>query len=94
MSSQESKLKRLEFIQAIISRMANNSFLLRGWVVTLVVALFALEKSSSNGRFLFIANYPILIFWLLDGYFLSQERLFRALYDTVRNYPLIKLISR
>ena len=27
---------------------------------------------------------PVLIFWGLDGYFLWQERLFRALYDHIR----------
>ena len=27
---------------------------------------------------------PVLLFWGLDGYFLWQERLFRALYDHVR----------
>ena len=27
---------------------------------------------------------PVIFFWGLDGYFLWQERLFRALYDSVR----------
>lgn len=31
-----------------------------------------------------IAYLPALMFWALDGYFLSQERRFRALYDQVR----------
>ena len=31
-----------------------------------------------------MALVPVLIFWGLDGYFLWQERLFRALYDHVR----------
>ena len=85
MSNQESKLKHLEFIQAVISRMANNSFILKGWTATIVIALFTLEHFDSNCKFLVIANYPILVFWLLDAYFLSQERSYRALYDVVRN---------
>ncbi len=31
----EQKIKHLEFIQAAINRMAGNSFLLKGWTVTL-----------------------------------------------------------
>jgi hypothetical protein len=33
---EESELKHLEFIQGVIARLANNSFLLKGWSVTLV----------------------------------------------------------
>jgi len=83
----DSKLKHLEFIQAIVTRMAANSFLLKGWSVTLVAALFALAAKDSNPKFIPIAYYPVLIFWILDGYFLSQERMFRALYDKVRTTP-------
>jgi len=35
----EAKLKHLEMIQDVIKRMASNSFLLKGWSLTLVVAL-------------------------------------------------------
>jgi hypothetical protein len=83
----DAKLKHLEFIQAIITRQANNSFLLRGWSVTLAAALFAIAAKDANTKLIAIAFYPILIFWILDGYFLSQERLFRALYDKIRNLP-------
>lgn len=34
--------------------------------------------------FVCIALLPCIVFWALDGYFLGQERLFRALYDEVR----------
>ena len=91
MNHQENKLKHLEFIQTVISRMANNSFILKGWTATIIVALFTLEHLDSNGKFLVIANYPILVFWLLDAYFLSQERSYRALYDEVRNLPPEKI---
>ncbi len=83
----ENKLKHLEFIQSVVNRMAGNSFLLRGWSVTLVAALFALAAKDANPRFVVIAYFPVLVFWVLDGYFLSQERLFRALYDKVRALP-------
>lgn len=80
----ENKQKHLEFIQGAINRMAGNLFFLRGWTITLITGLFALCAKETNQNYVLIAYFLILIFWILDGYFLSQERLFRALYDHVR----------
>lgn len=80
----EKKLKHLEFIQHAISRMASNLFLLKGWTVTLIAAMFALAAKESKDLYFLLAYFPTLMFWLLDGYFLSQERRFRSLYDHVR----------
>jgi hypothetical protein len=80
----EKKLKYLEMLQVIINRMAGNSFLLKGWCVTLVSAILALAAKDSNTDFILVAFYPVLMFWILDAYFLWQERLFRKLYDEVR----------
>lgn len=79
------KLKHLDFIQAIINRMAHNSFMLKGWSVILVSALFALT-AAKDAKLIFVAfaYFPVIMFWILDGYFLWQERLFRKLYDHVR----------
>ncbi len=46
----ENKIKHLEFIQIVITRMNVNSFFLRGWSVTLVAALFALAAKDFNMR--------------------------------------------
>jgi hypothetical protein len=83
----EGKLAHLEMLQTVIGRMASNSFLLKGWSVTVVSALFALAADKANIYFVYLAYFPIAMFWLLDGYFLKQERLFRALYDNVRVKP-------
>ena len=83
----ESKLKHLEFIQAVINRMAGNSFLLKGWSVVLVSALFALSASDSDVSFIMFTYIPAVAFWGLDGYFLGQERVFREHYDRVRIKP-------
>ena len=80
----ENKRKHLEFIQGVINRIARNSFLLKGWSITLVAALFAFFLKGGNQEYVLIAFFPVLVFWILDGYFLSQERLFKALYDHVR----------
>ena len=65
--------------------MAGNLFFLRGWAITLIAALFVFfVKDANNTDFIFVVYFPVIIFWILDGYFLSQERLFRALYNYVR----------
>lgn len=77
----ETKIKHLEMIQAVISRMAANSFMLKGWSVTLVAALFALAAKDADSRYVIVSYLPVGMFWALDGYFLYQERLFRKLYE-------------
>lgn len=71
----------LQMIQSVISRMAGNSFLLKGWSVTLISALFALAAAGTNPLFVYLAYFPAFAFWSLDAYFLRQERLFRKLYE-------------
>lgn len=80
----EQKIKHLEFIQSIVNRMAANSFLIKGWCITLVSAMFALAANDTNTKFILIAYIPVPVFWILDSYYLWQERLFRALYDNIR----------
>jgi hypothetical protein len=81
----ENKCKHLEFIQNIISRMAGNLFFLRGWTITLIGALLALfSKNNSPDYVFYFLIVLILVFWILDGYFLSQERSYRDLYNHVR----------
>ena len=81
------KEKHLDYIQGAINRMASNLFFLKGWSVTLVAGLFALGAKDADRLYMILAYYPLLIFWLLDGYFLAQERRFRSLYDHVRVLP-------
>ncbi len=80
----EAKLKHLEFIQNTITRMAHNSFLLKGWAITLVAAIFGLSQDGINLKIMLIATFLTLMFWALDAYFLNQERIFRGRYDEVR----------
>lgn len=88
MNTDEHQIKHLEFVQGVISRMAGNSFLLKGWCVTLVAALFALAAQGANQWYALVGLLPGLVFWGLDAYYLRQERLFRKLYDAVRRGEL------
>lgn len=80
----ESKLKHLEFIQNVIARMNANSFLIKGWAITLVSALFALAAKDANLNYVLISYIVIPVFWILDGFFVSTERQYRDLYDEIK----------
>lgn len=78
------RIKHLELTQEVIARMAGNSFLIKGWAVTIASALFGFASKEYRQTFATIALLPSLVFWGLDAYYLRQERLYRALYDRVR----------
>ena len=80
----EKKLAHLEMIQAVITRMASNSFALKGWAVTLVAGLFALSSKDANQFYYLVTYIPIVVFWYLDSFYLCQERMYRNLYEKVR----------
>lgn len=80
----ERKLKHLEFIQTAVNRMARNSFVIKGWTLLLVAAFLAFIARIGDANLMLIAAVPVILFWALDGYYLHQERLFRALYNSVR----------
>ena len=77
------KIKHFEFIQATITRMNQNSFQIKGWMITIVSALLALYANSKNVMYIFIAIVPVIVFWMLDAYYLQQERKFRGIYNDV-----------
>ena len=91
-------LEHLKLIQAVISRMAANSFVLKGWAVTLVTGLAALAKADGNDDIAWISLGVLFVFALLDGYYLALERAYRGLYEeTVRGTTTpysLKLTSR
>ncbi|MCH7883332.1 hypothetical protein IIA95_02875 [Patescibacteria group bacterium] len=83
----ENKRAHLAMIQGVIDRMGGNLFYLRGWAITLLVALFAVSTSpllavEQWAPALFFVL--LILFWIFDGYFLSLERKYRGLYNKVR----------
>lgn len=84
-SANEEKIKHLEFIQAVITRMSSNSFLIEGWSVTLVSAIFALAAKDANSKFAVVAYFPTVLFWGLDALYLSKERQYRELFRETAN---------
>ena len=79
-------IEHLKIIQGIINRLAGNSFILKGWSISLLIVLLSFWEANNitmNGVNLIILIAPIVIFWGLDAYFLWTERLFRSIYMEV-----------
>lgn len=81
----EVQFREINLIQDVIKRMANNSFLIKGWAVTLVVITMLLRGTNIQ---ILIAFIPVITFWILDAYYLRQERMYRKLYEWVINNRL------
>ena len=86
MSGIEKVVKHLEITQAVINHLGRNSFLLKSWSMTILVAAMVLiaKEHLQNQYFVLSLFLPIAGFWILDGYFLWQERLFRQVYEEIR----------
>lgn len=76
--------KEIDLIQQCINRMANNSFLLKGWLVTIIVVILALSAEDVSPLVLGIMTLvPLVSFWFLDAYYLRFERAYVRLYNWV-----------
>ena len=76
--------KHLEFIQGAINRMSSNSFQMKGWAILIVSALLTIDANTDmQNSFILIAIPITILFWMLDAYYLQQERKFRGIYTDV-----------
>jgi len=75
--------QHLEFIQNTINRLSSNSMQLKAITITIAAGLLAVYTSNTKDFLLFIALAQIVFFWMLDGYYLQQERKFRGIYNDV-----------
>jgi hypothetical protein len=82
----QARIAHMQMIQGIITRMAGNSFALKTLAVTLTTGVVALLGAIKNPSpiYTLAALLPILMFWWLDARYLQLERLYRRLYDDVR----------
>ena len=91
----KSHLKHLEFIQAIVSRMAQSSVQTKSLLLPVVVATYgyALTQKSVSVSLLGIA--AVLLFGYIDASYLRQEQAYRRLYNAViegtKEIPLLSL---
>ena len=88
-------LKHLEFIQAIVARMAQSSVQTKSLLLPVVVAAYgyALTQKSVSVSLLGIA--AVILFGYTDASYLRQEQAYRRLYNAViegtKEIPLLSL---
>lgn len=75
--------KEIDIIQDAIKRMSTNSFISKGWFITIIVLIVTVYIKFRSDELLLIPVLPAILFWYLDSYFLQLERLFRLKYDWV-----------
>lgn len=76
--------KEIDLIQGCINRMANNSFLLKGWLVSILAVVVALSLDNLD-KFVIVFTITVITisFWYLDAFFLRTEKLYRKMYEWV-----------
>ena len=73
--------KEIDLIQGCITRMAQNSFLIKGWALTIVTVVLALTEKIVDSIYLcLVILIPLMGFWYLDAFFLQTERMYRKMY--------------
>ena len=78
--------KHIEIVHGVIQRMAENSRSCKVWCVTLVAATLVLVARTDEPEYALIALIPVVLFLILDTYYLALERAFRQSYnDFVQN---------
>ena len=76
--------KEIDLIQSCITRMAQNSFMIKGWFISIYAVILALLPEKVNWLLLCTALILVnLIFWYLDGFFLRTEKVYRSIYDWI-----------
>jgi hypothetical protein len=78
----ESVRTYLTLLQGVIGRMAANSAACKTWCATLVSAVLVLVMDKSKPRATFVGLVPVVLFLLLDTYYLSLERDFREIHES------------
>jgi hypothetical protein len=76
-------IAHLNYLQAIITRLAGNSAQCKTWCLAIVSALFGFAGATQNDKIVAVALIPIVIFYLVDAAYLGREKDYRQLYNSV-----------
>jgi len=80
----EIMFKEIDLIQSCITRMAQNSFIVKGWLITLLTVVLTLKPEIVDINILcLICAVSTFCFWALDAFFLKTEKMYRMKYEWV-----------
>ena len=81
----DEKFQYLQMIQEVIGRMSTISSVIKGFSITLAVAIVTiLSGDLMNDWMVWIFILPLISLIALDIYYLALEKKYRALYEDVR----------
>ena len=76
--------KEIDLIQGCINRMAQNSFMLKGWALTIFAGVTAFTKGENFSdpiTLVCTTIIPFVCFWILDTFLLRTEKKYRKMYE-------------
>lgn len=85
-NNSEMLFKEIDLIQGCIGRMSKNSFMLKGWALTIFAGVIAVTKASLLNDLVVLSCcifVPLCCFWILDAFFLHTEKKYRKMYEWV-----------
>ena len=82
--SDEGKIEYLQMIQNAISRMSTSSALFKGFSATIVAGISMISYCQQKTMVIILSFLPVVLFAILDTYYLQLEKRLRHLYDLVR----------
>ena len=78
----EELFKYIDLLQSCISRMAKDSFMVKGWTASFVVSVMVyLLKDDAPWFYIIFLAVPVIVLWKLDAFFLRTERCYRLMYE-------------
>jgi|AraplaDrversion2_2_1032049.scaffolds.fasta_scaffold106570_2 hypothetical protein len=80
----ELRVKHLEMVQSLVTRMAGYGVSLKNYCITVVTAVLGFSFTLQRPAVAALALLPLIAFALLDAQYLRVERRFRALFDEIR----------
>lgn len=90
--------QHLQFLQDVISRMAQSSSNAKSWLLPVVTTAYGFALTRDEFSVACLGVVATLVFWFLDAGYLYNERRFRRLYDRVSDgdpvVPTFSLDSR
>ena len=86
MTPEAARIEHLKLIQAVINRLGRNSFAIKS-AAAAAAAVLVTFTASTGSPVAALVGLAIIPLWMLDARFLTQERGFRRLYDSVREGP-------
>lgn len=86
--------KHLDHIQAVINRHNSNSFMIKGWAITICTVVLTVAGTWKEPIIALVALVPVFVFWVLDSFYLANERCFVSLYSAAINGYVLKVNNK